>query len=181
MKLTRAGKPDISYEVKDCITSREAVPNGMFRKDGKIYKLLKYGDALRDSINDLKEKVPSPITGVLQGTLSGWEGARPGETKSVLVIEMKQVATDHFFQISKPGGEAQLLNWIAAQNDKETLTRIYRALCAGKMAKLTDPQAFYIPTASDPIVFIDLHAGAVECGSLDSAIAAAKAKLALLK
>lgn len=163
---------DISLVDAEIMKSREAV--GMYKKDGRIYKLLNYSSKVENEQKKLVELVPSPIKRVAQGIFY-YKDKEIQRTKDVLVIEMT-VIEGEFFQISH-GGSARLVNWINEEFDKDKIRRILRGLTAAKKAMLQDPQGFYVKAGSSPLMFIDLHAGDSEPITLDNAIAAAESQL----
>lgn len=173
MKLCRLGLPDVDLSTATKIESREAV--AMYTVgDRKIYKLLNYNELIHRQKDALKDLVYSPIIRLSRGTYHYKENGL-SRTRDVLVIEMKQLISTRFFQMSN-GGSARLIGWINSETDSERLKRISRALIAAKMAKLTDPQGFFMTAGSDPVIFIDLHCGDVENTELDAAITAVGAR-----
>lgn len=176
MRITRTGLNDVDLSTATKMNSREAV--AMYKVGSKIYKLLNYNREIHDQKNALNDIVQSPVIRLNRGTYH-YEQDGLARSRDVLVIEMKELSSGEFFQMSN-GGNARLIRWINAETDKERLKRISRSLTDGKRAKLTDPQGFLMEIGPDPVVFIDLHCGKEENATLDDAIAAVGDRMRLL-
>lgn len=152
------------------IASREAV--GMFRMGSKIYKIY-HNDANAGRLKTQWEHADGewglPTPNIRFFHASYRDGVRPLPIDA-LVLEMKSVNTEKFFQFSH-GGEARLRGWIAAEKDKEIIRKIKNALTAAKRCGLMDPQGFYFAGNSTPVLFIDVHTRTVQNDDFNALIA----------
>jgi hypothetical protein len=174
MRIERDNQPAIVFSEEHKMRSREAVE--MFKKDRRIYKLLKFSEALHDAQKKATDVVPSPVIRVYQAKYLYKDQNGLLRNPVVLVIEMREVSTDNFFQMSN-GGEARLKNWITEETDEDRMKKIQRALAGAKATGLTDPQGVYLKTGYDPLLFFDLHPSDRQNAVLDGIISIANAKL----
>jgi hypothetical protein len=76
-------------------------------------------------------------------------------------------ASGRFFQLSKAGGEAALINEIRMAQNRELLGIILKGLQSAGEVGLTDPQGFISVNSNPPICFIDVHLRGIPTGALD--------------
>jgi hypothetical protein len=95
--------------------------------------------------------VPVPDTAKFTADLVNGTG-----THSVSGIRMAR-ASGTFFQLSKGGGEAALVNAIGSIANSQSAQKVLDGLLSAVALGVMDPQGFISPTGNPPLCFIDVH------------------------
>ncbi len=157
-------------------TSREGT---VYITDKHVYKITGRGTNPYDVVDSYKtaEAAGVPVPDTCKFTADLTDGS---STQSLSGVRMNK-ASGRFFQLSKGGGEATLVNEISAITNSLMAQKALDALVNAAQLGVMDPQGFVSSTSNPPICFIDLHyRGSPNPIAFELAITAARVNLARL-